>query len=112
MESIKGILPADLDSRARETDVFPHPEKAMGLIVPSPVEDPESIQQALDLLREQIGVEDIDLSFSVDRSTGMILVKVLDGKTGEIIRQIPPSELVALTRSMKELRGFLFNGMI
>ncbi|MGD0626138.1 MAG: flagellar protein FlaG [Thermodesulfobacteriota bacterium] len=70
-------------------------------------------QQTLDhvsgLIQEHIGGTDFRLNFSIDQDTKTVVVKVIDGKTGKIIREIPPSELLALAKSMKESEGFLFN---
>lgn len=34
-----------------------------------------------------------------------LVVKVVDSKTDEVIRQIPPEELIQLTKHLNELRG-------
>lgn len=36
-----------------------------------------------------------------------LIVKVVDAKTDEVIRQIPPEELMELTKQLNELRGNL-----
>ena len=36
-----------------------------------------------------------------------LIVKVVDSKTDEVIRQIPPEELMELTKQLNELRGNL-----
>jgi len=66
----------------------------------------EEISRAI---RQEVGGEDIRLKFSVDRPTGQIVVKVIDGKDGKVIREIPPSELLALAKSMKEFEGLIFD---
>jgi flagellar protein FlaG len=38
---------------------------------------------------------------------GITVVKVIDGDTKEVIRQIPPEELVELSRRAKDLKGLL-----
>jgi flagellar protein FlaG len=52
---------------------------------------------------------DIKLNYSVHESTGQVVVKVINGETGKVIREIPPKEILALTESMKELEGLLFD---
>jgi uncharacterized FlaG/YvyC family protein len=37
---------------------------------------------------------------------------VLDGKSGKVIREIPPSELLALAESMMEFEGIIFDKKI
>ena len=70
---------------------------------------PQTLDHVSGLIQERIGVKDFRLNFSIDRDTKTVVVKVIDGKTGKIIREIPSSELLALAKSMKELEGFLFN---
>jgi len=37
--------------------------------------------------------------------TQQLIVKIVDNKTDEVIRQIPPEELMQLTQHLNELRG-------
>ncbi|MBI5098516.1 MAG: flagellar protein FlaG [Nitrospirae bacterium] len=39
----------------------------------------------------------------------IMVVKVIDEKTGQVIRQIPPDELVELSKNAKDLKGLLIN---
>ncbi len=43
-----------------------------------------------------------DLQFSVDEATGKSLITVRDGKTDEVIRQIPAEHLVKLAADLQE----------
>ena len=45
--------------------------------------------------------------FRIDENDGLI-VRIVDG-SGKLIRQIPPEEIVALTRRMEEAIGVLFD---
>lgn len=47
------------------------------------------------------------LDVSVDPKDGLV-IRVVDG-SGNVIRQIPPDELVALARKMDEMIGLLFD---
>jgi len=49
-----------------------------------------------------------DLQFSIDKSVGKTVIKVVDSTTQEVIRQIPSDEALAITRHLKE-QGILFN---
>ncbi len=42
------------------------------------------------------------LEFSVDKDTGVTIIKVLDVETGEVVRQIPPEEVVAFMRQFEK----------
>ena len=49
------------------------------------------------------------LRFEVMDDPKMIVVKVENKQTGEIIRQIPPEEIVRLARNIEKLLGFLMD---
>jgi len=48
-----------------------------------------------------------NLVFSEDASSGRTVVSVIDSETGEIIRQIPPEQVVRIAENLGELRGLL-----
>jgi flagellar protein FlaG len=45
-----------------------------------------------------------ELQFDVDEDLGRTVVRVLDKESGNLIRQIPSDEILALAKQMKELR--------
>ena len=49
------------------------------------------------------------IHLEVEEDLDMIIVKVVDGETDEVIRQIPPEELVELSKNAKNLKGLLIN---
>jgi len=49
-----------------------------------------------------------DLSFSLDDSSGRVVVKVTDSASGEVIRQLPSEEALRLAESLEEARSLLF----
>lgn len=53
-----------------------------------------------------------DLQFSIDELSGSTVIKVLDTKTDEVIRQIPSEEVLALTRNIESLKGVLFSAEV
>jgi len=46
-----------------------------------------------------------NLEFQIDDSTNQVVVKIVDQKTNEVIRQIPTVEMLDFMRRMKELEG-------
>jgi flagellar protein FlaG len=50
------------------------------------------------------------LQFTLNEDTGRMVIQVKDGKTGEVIRQIPPEEMLQLSNRLDELKGLLFEG--
>jgi flagellar protein FlaG len=47
--------------------------------------------------------------FERDSGTEELIVKIVDSDTDEVIRQIPPEELINLSKQLKELSGNLVN---
>jgi uncharacterized FlaG/YvyC family protein len=43
-----------------------------------------------------------NLHFSLDKESGILITKVIDTKSNDVIRQIPNEETVALARSLTE----------
>ncbi|SHF64908.1 flagellar protein FlaG [Desulfacinum infernum DSM 9756] len=54
----------------------------------------------------------IKLSFRLHEETGDMVVSVVNKETGEVIRQIPPEELLELREKLEELTGVLLNGKV
>lgn len=46
-----------------------------------------------------------NLEFKVDESTKKVVVKIVDSKTGETVRQIPSEEMLDFIKKMEELDG-------
>lgn len=51
----------------------------------------------------------INLKFQIEDKTDTVIIKVMDGNSGEVIRQIPPEEIVALRIKLEDLSGMLLN---
>ena len=49
-----------------------------------------------------------NLDFSVDDSSGQVVVKVIDGESGKLIRQIPSEDLLRLSERLEDMRSLLF----
>jgi flagellar protein FlaG len=49
------------------------------------------------------------LSFSVDEETGTTVINIIDNETDEVIRQIPPDEILHLKKRMGEIQGLLLD---
>ncbi len=47
------------------------------------------------------------LSFRVDSETHEVVISVVDEKSGEVVRQIPPEEALRLAKALERVRGLL-----
>ncbi len=71
-------------------------------------EEQETTADLVEKLRSQMQHIQRDLSFSVDDSTGDVVVRVIDGDSGKIVRQIPSEEILRLTERLDDMRSLLF----
>lgn len=49
------------------------------------------------------------LQFSIDRDTSRVVIRVTDSSTGEVIRQIPPDEILRMDKELDRMLGMLLN---
>jgi flagellar protein FlaG len=49
----------------------------------------------------------VRLKFSEDKETGIRVVQVLDADSGKVVRQIPPEEILNVTKALREIKGLL-----
>lgn len=68
---------------------------------------PGQLQEMVDKISQTIQSIAKDLQFSVDEETGESVVKVVDAKTKEVIRQFPSEEILAISKRLDELSGLL-----
>lgn len=68
----------------------------------------EDIVSAAARIREHVQSLQRDLNFSVDDSTGQVVVQVLDGDSGKVVRQIPSEDILRLAERLDEMRSLLF----
>jgi len=59
-------------------------------------------------VQQALTTADTGLQFSVDNSTGKTVVKVVHEESGEVIRQIPNEEVMAISRNIGKMQGLLF----
>lgn len=67
----------------------------------------EQVEQAVKDIRKVVNAAASDLQFSVDKDSGATMVKVIDAKTKEVIRQIPGEEVLAIRRALDKMKGLL-----
>ena len=62
----------------------------------------EALGSAVELLSEKIRVE-------FDDSTGRFITQIINVDTNEVVRQIPPEELMDVLRRLRDFVGLLFD---
>ncbi|MDP1681676.1 MAG: flagellar protein FlaG [Burkholderiales bacterium] len=73
----------------------------------APSADAELVRKATEQINKFIQSSSRNLQFSVDQNQNRIIVKVVDKETGEVIRQIPGEETLAIASSLDTAKGVL-----
>ena len=63
----------------------------------------DDVKAAVEQMKDFAQVMSRQLQFDVDDDSGRTVIRVLDKDSGDIIRQIPPKEVLALAKHMKEM---------
>ncbi|MBW1717581.1 MAG: flagellar protein FlaG [Deltaproteobacteria bacterium] len=71
--------------------------------------DVKLLQEVLEVVQEHFNILGIGLEFAVHEPTGRIKVTVLDKETGEMIREVPPQQVLDLMAKIDEMMGILFD---
>jgi flagellar protein FlaG len=66
-------------------------------------------KEAMDKIQEAAVLFNRKIRIELEEDLNITIVKVIDSDTEEVIRQIPPEELVELSRNAKDLKGLLIN---
>ncbi|MBA1220517.1 UNVERIFIED_ORG: flagellar protein FlaG [Pseudomonas parafulva] len=70
----------------------------------------EDLEKAVGDIREFVQSSQRQLDFSIDDSTGQVVVKVIATDSGEVIRQLPSETALKLAQSLSEAGSLLFEG--
>lgn len=68
----------------------------------------ESAHSAVEKFQSVVRDLQRNLDFSVDDSSGEVVVRVIDGESGKLIRQIPSEDLLRLSERLEDMRSLLF----
>ena len=67
----------------------------------------EQVKQAVTNINKSLQSLSQDLEFSVDSDSNRTVVKVVDQKTKEVIRQIPSQEALEIAKALDSVQGLL-----
>lgn len=67
-----------------------------------------ALEQAVGKVREALQQSGSRLQIEVDPDLRRVVVKILDGHSGEVIRQIPLQEVIDLAKNLSNQKGLLF----
>jgi flagellar protein FlaG len=79
---------------------------------PAPALPGEDLDHAARVLEQTFRLFNKRLQISVNHEIERVVVKVIDGNTDKVIKEIPPEELQRLIARIKETIGLLFDEKI
>lgn len=68
---------------------------------------PEDLDRAIRELNDYVQSLKRTINFEIDESSGRTIVRVLNQQTGELIRQIPSEEALAIARHLDAVQGVI-----
>jgi flagellar protein FlaG len=71
----------------------------------------QDFSNAINSVNEYVEMFNNKVSFSIDEKSREI-IHVYDNETGELIRQIPPKEMIELVDKLEEIAGIIFNNKV
>ncbi len=51
----------------------------------------------------------VQLKFQIDEETGERVVQLIDRETGDVVRQVPPEEILQFIKALRDINGMLFS---
>ena len=95
-EGSKGEQPAEQGGSSTQSSPAALPSRV----------DVKSVAAELDKALKQLNGR---FSASVDDATGMVVVRITDCDTGELVKQVPPQQVLDANVSMEKIIGLLVN---
>lgn len=74
---------------------------------PADVMDKATLTGAVQKLNDYVAPALQTIQFSIDDDTDRIVVKVVDTETQQVLRQIPNEEVLAISKTLDNLRGLV-----
>jgi flagellar protein FlaG len=68
-----------------------------------------ALEKAVTDIREFVQASQRNLDFSIDDTTGRVVVKVIATDSGEVIRQIPSETVLKLAQDLSKAGSLLFD---
>ena len=113
--AMRPSAPAPASSQAPGSSAIQIPETPK-VIAPKPVaikfdasEVRQNLQDAVNLLNQQMASTKRSLGFQIDEALGGPVVTVRSAETGEVVRQIPNEVIVRIAHNIDRVKGLLLN---
>lgn len=103
------VRPVKTDSTAQPAAAPRQELPGSGQTLPASAPQVADVQQAVSRLNDYAQALRRDLQFSIDKSSGSTVIKVVDSNSGETIRQIPSEVMLAIAQSLENAQGLFVN---
>ncbi len=70
---------------------------------------PTELKNTINKINENVGMLNKDVKFVYNDTIKSLVVKVVNAKTGKVIREIPPKEVINLQKKLSEVVGIIFD---
>jgi len=97
-----------ITTQSSHARVFP-PIAGQSRSEPRGVQSPQALRQALEDINQSAKSLNSSVQFSLDTRAAQPVVRVVDNETGQLIRQIPSEEVLALREALDRIVGLLIN---
>lgn len=101
--------PAAMPQSSSASDVVAAKPKVEGIAKASAEPKRDELEQAVTDIREFVQASQRKLDFTIDDSTGRVVVKVIATDSGDVIRQIPSETALKLAQSLSQASSLLFD---
>ena len=72
-----------------------------------PAPSAAQVQSAVDNINRAMRQSNANVEFSIDQDTNQMIIRVVESGTGQVIRQFPSEEILAIAKSLDTLQGLL-----
>jgi flagellar protein FlaG len=71
--------------------------------------DLKTLAEAIDRIQESVDLQNRSLQFKIDAPNNRVQILVIDRDTEEVIREIPPTEVLKVAERIRETLGLVFD---
>ena len=81
-------------------------------VKPLPVQYSIDVHKAVEKLNQMMRSQQTDVSFSVDEDAQATVIKIFKTETGELIKQFPPDEILAMLSRFRKMVGLFVDSKV
>jgi len=103
------VRPAKSGSTAQPAEASRQELPGSGKSLPAHTPSTSDVQQVVSRLNDYAQSLRRDIQFSVDKSSGNTVIRVVDSNSGETIRQMPTEEMLVIAHNLEHAQGLFVN---